>query len=52
MLGVLGLFGAALLGTTSLDHAIALAITVSLLSIGLRLLIRGDVCVRCGEPLT
>ncbi|MFV8751492.1 hypothetical protein ACNOYE_13185 [Nannocystaceae bacterium ST9] len=50
--GVLGLFVAAWLGATSFDQAIALAITGTLLSIGLRLAIRGDRCPTCGERLT
>ena len=52
MVFVLGLFVAALLGATSIDQAIAVAITASLLSIGLRMLIRGDRCMACDERLT
>lgn len=49
---IVGWLGAALLDLASLDTAIAASITIALLSIGLRMLVRGDACPRCRATLT
>lgn len=46
ILAALELFGVTALG----DDLIAIGLTIMLLSIGLRLLIRGDRCRECGGP--
>lgn len=49
---LLAWLGAGLAGLASLDTAIAGSISLALLSIGLRLVIRGERCPGCRERLT
>lgn len=49
---IVGWLAAGLLELASLDTALAGSITIALLSIGLRMLVRGDTCPRCRTTLT
>jgi hypothetical protein len=49
---IVGWLLVALLGHASLDTALAASITIALLSIGLRMLVRGDTCPRCRARMT